>query len=109
MKLNDEITLYREDAVADGAGGYTGEVTQVKIADMYAKVKPMTGNIALNYQQITGQQGYEVTIRTDFHLEAKRKYIIDFYDVYETVRLIVNSREIGVNYTKLICQSGTED
>lgn len=107
MKLNDEITIYREDAVSDGAGGYTGEVTQVKITDMYAKVKAMSGSIALNYYQITGTQGYEVTIRTDFNLEPKRKYIIDYYDVYDTTRLIVNSIEIDVNYTKLICQSAT--
>lgn len=104
MQLNDYITISERAAVSDGAGGKTpGALTELFAC--HAQVKPMTGMIGMQYQQITGTQGYHVFIRTDFTREIKRDYLITYKGIYSDINMVVESIEIGRNYTKLTCKS----
>ncbi len=102
--MNDEIQLYSRTAVSDGAGGKTpGTLTEEY--SLFANVKPMSGSIGMQFQQLTGKQGYEVWIRTDFDREPEREYIVRYSGIYGDLDMVIQSVEVYKNKTKLICQS----
>jgi head-tail adaptor len=104
MKLQDEIKLYSRAATSDGAGGMTpGALTEEY--SLFADVKPMSGSIGMQFQQLTGTQGYEVWIRTDFDREPKRGYIVRYSGIYGDLDMVIQSVGVYKNKTKLICQS----
>ena len=103
MNLREEIIMYKDVRASDGAGGTT--TTRTKVADLYADVKPMTGHMAMTFQQITGSQGYTVWVRTDFNRVIDTTYTLDWQGIHDTLTLAVNSVEMGLKFTKLICKN----
>lgn len=104
MKLHDELILLERESVSDGAGGKTpGQLT--KICDLWGAVKPLSGFIGLSFQQMTGVQGFEVMIRTDFTFAPEREYILIHKSIYGDKAMMIHSTEIGQYYTKLTCKS----
>jgi hypothetical protein len=104
MKLHDELILYQRVFTSDGAGGGTpGALT--KIASPWGNVRPMSGFIALQFQQLTGSKGYEVWIRTDFDLKPDRGYIVTYSGIYGDLNLIIQDIDVYKHMTKLTCKS----
>jgi len=104
MKLHEYIYIYEESATSDGAGGKeSGTLTEQY--RLYAKVRPLGGLIGMQFQQLTGSQGYEVWIRTDFDRKIKRDYIVRYEGIYGNIDMTIQSVEIDKYYTKLICKS----
>lgn len=104
MKLQDELILYERETTSDEAGGkIPGDLT--KVCDLWGSVEPLTGMLAMSFQQLNGTQGFKITIRTDFGFETDRQYIIDYKGIYGERFMSINSIQIGKYYTKLICKS----
>jgi len=102
MKLESKIIFYERSSASDGAGGRTpGVLTEVTW--MWGNVKPLSGSMAMQFQSLTGTQGYEIWIRTDFEREPDRKYIIGYEGIYGNKTMVIQGIEIGKYYTKLIC------
>ena len=104
MKLQDTLTIYEQTSTSDGAGGQTPGVL-TKVNDQWGSVKPLSGMIAMNFQQTYGTQGFEVTIRTDFMFEPDRTYIIGYKGIYGEQFLSIVYPEINKYYTKFVCKS----
>ena len=103
MNLNERITIYEPSIESDGTGGQVKTLN--KVVECWANVKPMSGNLALNFQQLTGTQGYEVTVRTDFNIVFGIPYEIEWEAIHGTQKLLVNVVQQDKNYTILICRS----
>lgn len=104
MKLQDELVIYEQVSTSDGAGGKTpGALT--KINDQWGAVKPLSGQVAMNFQQTYGSQGFEITIRTDFDFAPERTYIIEYKGIYGDRTLSIVYPLIDKHYTKFICKS----
>ena len=104
MILNDYIYFYERAAASDGAGGKEpGALTL--ISEMYASVKPMSGLLGMQFQQLRGSQGYEVVIRTDHDREPQRDYLVRYEGIYGDIDMVVESVNVERRYTKLICRS----
>jgi len=104
MILNEYIYFYERAAASDGAGGKEPGVLTL-IAEMYANVKPMSGLLGMQFQQLRGSQGYEVHIRTDHDREPERDYLVRYKGVYGDIDMVIESVYVGRQYTKLICKS----
>jgi len=104
MKLQDELVLYEEASVSDGAGGQIPSEPR-EVMTLWGNVKPMTGFIGMSFQQMAGTQGFEIIIRTDFDFPPDRRYLVDYKGIYGDQRMIIHSVEINKFYTKLICKS----
>lgn len=103
MKLHEYIYFYDRAAASDGAGGKEpGSLTL--IAEMYADVKPMSGLLGMQFQQLRGSQGYEVHIRTDHDREPERDYLVRYEGIYGNIDMVIESVQVGKTYTKLICR-----
>ena len=109
MNLREEITMYRDVRTSDGAGGYT--TTRTEVAELFASVKPLSlrsaASLGLDFNQLKGTQIYEVAIRTDFNRIPGATYSLDWKSIYGTLTLVVNSIELGLKFTKLICTHET--
>ena len=104
MKLQDELIIYEQTSTSDGAGGWTsGALT--KVNDQWGAVKPLSGQIAMSFQQTYGSQGFEVTIRTDFDFAPERTYMIGYKGIYGDRILSIVYPLIDKYYTKFICKS----
>lgn len=104
MKLQDYLILYEQVTESDGTGGQRLS-DPVEIGRLWGNVKPLTGNIAMTFQQLTGTQGYEVTFRTDFERKPDRVYYLEYEGIYGNVKLFIHSVQVDKHYTKLICKS----
>lgn len=104
MKLHDRLILYERTVTSDGAGGKKPGVL-VEVARLWGNVRPMGGLIGMQFQQINGTQGYEITTRTDFAFDINREYIIVYEAIHGDQQMIIHSIQTEKNYTKLICQS----
>ena len=104
MKLQDELIIYEQASASDGAGGQTPGAL-VKVNDQWGSVKPLSGMIAMNFQQTYGTQGFEVTIRTDFDFAPERTYMIGYKGIYGEKILSIVYPLIDKYYTKFICKS----
>ena len=104
MKLQDELVIYEQTSTSDGAGGRTPGVL-TKVNDQWGLVKPLSGQIAMNFQQTYGTQGFEVTIRTDFDFAPERTYMIGYKGIYGERFLSIVYPVIDKYYTKFICKS----
>lgn len=104
MKLQDSLILYERSITSDGAGGkIPGALSEV--AKLWGNVKPLSGFIGLTFQQMTGVQGFEIMIRTDFSFAPDREYIVAYEGIYGTQMMVIHSVEINKYYTKLTCKS----
>jgi hypothetical protein len=103
MKLQDALILYSRTVTSDGAGGKIPGVL-VKVCDLWGNVKPLTGMIAMSFQQLTGTQGFEIITRTDFDFEPDREYILGYEGIYGEKIMIIHSVQIDKYYTKFICK-----
>lgn len=104
MNLNDEIRLYTQGSrTSDGTGGST--VSRTNEREIWAHVKPMTGNFGMNFQQLAGTKGYDVWIRTDFDRQPQVGDVIEYEGIYGQIDLFVHDIEIGRTRTKLLCRS----
>jgi hypothetical protein len=104
MKLQDSIVIYERPSVSDGAGGQTPGALTV-ITRTWGQVKPLSGFMALTFQQMTGSQGFEIILRTDFDFPPDRKYMIGYEGIYGEQIMFVHSVQIDKHYTKLTCKS----
>ena len=104
MNLHDEIRLYTQgNRTSDGAGGSI--VERVNERPMFANVKPMSGNFAMNFQQLTGTKGYNVWIRTDFDRQPQTGDVVEYEGIYGKLDLLVHDINIGRTRTQLLCRS----
>jgi len=103
MKLQDELILYEQNSVSDGAGGMTS-APLTEITKLWGNVKPLSGSMGMNFQQMNGVQGYEVTIRTDFDRLPDRNYILGYIGIYGERSLFILYPVIDKHYTKFICK-----
>ena len=103
MKLQDELILYDQKSVSDGAGGRTPSPL-TEITKLWGNVKPLSGGMGLTFQQMNGTQGYEVIIRTDFERLPDRNYIIGYNGIYGEMLLFILYPMIDKHYTKFICK-----
>jgi len=104
MKLQDELIIYEQISASDGAGGRTpGALT--KVNDQWGDVEPLSGQIAMNFQQTYGTQGFKVTIRTDFDFAPERTYMIGYKGIYGERLFSIVYPLIDKYYTKFICKS----
>ena len=104
MNMHDEIRLYTQgNRASDGTGGST--VERINERQIFAHVKPMSGNFSMNFQQLTGTKGYDVWIRTDFDREPKVGDVIEYEGIYGQIDLLVHDIEVYRNKTKLLCKS----
>jgi len=104
MKLHDELIVYEQVTVSDGAGGKApGDLTEV--TRLWGAVKPLSGMMAMTFQQTYGTQGFEVIIRTDFLFAPDRTYMIEYKGIYGNQIFSIAYPIIDKHYTKLICKS----
>jgi SPP1 family predicted phage head-tail adaptor len=104
MNMQDEIRLYTQgNRISDGTGGST--VTRINERELFAYVKPMSGNFSMNFQQLTGTKGYEVWIRTDFDRQPQTGDVIEYEGIYGQIDFFVHDIEVGRTRTKLLCRS----
>ena len=103
MKLQDELILYEQASVSDGAGGMTPSPL-TEITKLWGSVKPLSGSMGLQFQQMNGVHGYEVIIRTDFDRLPDRNYIIGYKGIYGELSLFIIFPMIDKHYTKFICK-----
>ena len=61
--------------------------------------------MAMQFQQMYGSQGYEVTIRTDFDFQPDRTYMIGYYGIYGEMILSIVYPLIDKHYTKFVCKA----
>jgi len=59
--MREAVTIQALNPTTDNQGGMT-EGTPTTVASMWAKVSPMTASRTLAEFQLTGSQGYEITI-----------------------------------------------
>lgn len=104
MKLQDSLILYERPSVSDGAAGQIPSPL-TEVMKLWGSVKPLSGFMALTFQQMTGVQGFEIIIRTDFDFPPDRKYMVGYEGIYGEQIMYVHSVEIGKYYTKLTCKS----
>jgi len=107
MKLQDELVLYEEVSVSDGAGGQIPSEPR-EVMTLWGNVKPMTGFIGMSFQQMAGTQGFEIIIRTDFDFPPGRKYMIGYQGIYGEHFMLIHSVQINKYYTKIIAKSENE-
>jgi len=103
MKLQDELILYEQKSVSDGAAGMTPS-PMTEITKLWGSVKALSGSMGLNFQQMNGVQGYEVVIRTGFDRRPDRNYIIGYNGIYGELHLFIVYPIIDKHYTKFICK-----
>lgn len=60
-ELDQRVTFLRETKVADGMGGST--VSWVEIAEVWAKVRPMSGTEREHSDRLNAQASYLIVIR----------------------------------------------
>ena len=104
MNMHEQIRLYTQgNRVSDGTGG--SRVSRINEREIFANVKPMTGNFSMNFQQLTGTKGYDIWIRTDFDRQPQVGDVIEYDGIYGQIDMIVHDIEIGRTRTKLLCKS----
>jgi len=104
MKLQDELILYSRESSPDGAGGQTPEEL-INVMTLWGNVKPLVGAIGMSFQQMTGTQGFEIVIRTDFDFPPDRQYLVGYQGIYGEQIMLIHSVQIDKYYTKLITRS----
>lgn len=103
MKLHDVVILYEREVTSDGAGGkIPGDL--VEVTRLWSNVRPLTGMIGMQFQTLTGTQGFEIITRTDFDFVPDREYIVGFQGIYGERIMIVHSVQVDEYYTKIICR-----
>ena len=60
-EFKERVIIKAVNSVDDGQGGKT-EGAPVTISTMWAKVAPFSASRTLEYSQVTGSQGYEITM-----------------------------------------------
>lgn len=104
MKFQDRISVNTRNTTPDGAAGQTpGSLTEV--TKIWGQVKPLAGLIGMQFQAITGTQGFEILLRTDFDREINREYILVHEGIYGDKLMLIHSVQINKHYIKLICKS----
>ena len=103
MRLQDELILYEQKSVSDGSGGMTPSPLE-EVAKLWGNVTPLSGMVGLNFQQMNGVQGYEVTVRTDFERLPDRNYVFGYNGIYGETMLIIVYPLIDKYFTKFICK-----
>lgn len=104
--MNDELRIYTQgNRTSDGSGGSTVERTNER--KLFGKVKPMGGNFAMNFQQLTGSKGYDIWIRTDFGREINIGEVVEYEGIYGQIDMIIHDIDVGKNKTKLICRGAS--
>ena len=58
--MREKVTIKSVTNTSDGQGGKTEALSAGNA--MWAKVEPLTGTRAMEYQQLTGSQGYIITM-----------------------------------------------
>ena len=104
MKLQDRITVYTRTVAEDGAAGKTPGAL-VEVTKWWGNVTPLEGLIGMQFQAITGTQGFRITIRTDFDFPPNREYLLGYEGIYGELMMIIHSVQIDKHYTKFICKS----
>jgi len=104
MKLHDYIIIYERETTDDGAGGKEPGDLDEKY-QCYANVKPLSGLIGMQFQALTGSQGYDIWIRTDFDRKVQRDYIVRYQGIYGDLDMVIQSVAAGKHFTKLTCKS----
>ena len=103
MNLNTNIRIYYQPTTSDGAGGTEADGDPVLTDQVWGNVKPMNAFLSMQFMQLTGTQGYEVWIRTDFRRVPDRSYYLECEGIYTDLRFWIQAVEVHSNKTKLIC------
>lgn len=93
-ELKDKITVKSVTLSDDGQGGSTETLTTT--ASMWSKVEPLTGSRALEFQQITGSQGYTITFSYRGDIDISTKSVIEYNSEtlsIHSVRMIDENRK----------------
>ena len=101
--MHDEIRLYTQgNRISDGTGGST--VERINERKIFANVEPMSGNFAMNFQQLTGTKGYNVWFRTDFDRQPQIGDVVEYESIYGQIDMLVHDIDVGRTRTKLLCR-----
>lgn len=103
----DQVVKFQSQAaVADGAGGVSGDWTDITNATTMAKVKAMPGREVVESDQVQGRAMYEVTIpnRRDITLAMRLVWV----SAGNKVLNIRDLGEMGLRPTErvLLCEDG---
>jgi len=104
MKLQDRMILYSRNTASDGAAGKTPGAL-VEVMKIWGNVTPLQGMIGMQFQMVTGTQGFEIMMRTDFDFPPNREYILVWEGIHGNQQMLIHSVQVMKHYTKLIAKS----
>ena len=73
-ELNQRIDVHSQSRTPDGAGGFTNR-QWVKVATLFASVRPLTGNERMAADRIEASGGYHVIVRTRMDLNESQSLV----------------------------------